>query len=515
MSLKRNVSTQTLPNHTVERTSTLCISPNCLRKVSDTTRKPTFSMLKITCVQNIDYNLQLLPTLCHLSEEDMQKMDIVLFQQHIINRIDGKLSTLNTKKENIILKRLCRLEIWRQFGFSHIEPEPLTKPRQFNKTLLRQKLMMAKQELLSLEIAAIDMAFLSLIKNLLLERYPLIFSFNFQEKLQSTTKYIPTISKSITRIIKNSPNVEFRSQAIELIKKTRKHVNLSFSLYRDIKEGPDLTSIQTKNILGNGLYTIARDTNVPAPLVIEHVSSDEEISDNRIMSRDIIKSGKPDLNYNSKDICDVSEVDFEMILNEEDGKLLFDTDEGLFIGEKTFDVEDESMFENECDNNQNLVEEEFEYSSSSENYEDFWDEEEIQFLFGTSNSANAISMDLTNDYKIESSKKEISHETFNIVDDVDLLDFGTFDEVMHDEYLNLDNSEGSSSLIKRYVSNNLFPHSRPRSPFRDKTITLLQGQETRDFKKNLQKSMLFQQVPIEKNQGLEDTFFDQMFDGWS
>ncbi|CAG8578132.1 15286_t:CDS:2 [Funneliformis caledonium] len=531
MSSKRNVSTQTLPNHTVERTSSLCITPNCLRTSSNSTRKPTFSLLKLTCAQNIDYNLQLLPTLCHLSEEDMEKMDI-----------------------------------WRQFGFSHIEPEPITKLRQFNKSKfsstnyyylycylildetgfirisalriresvfhpiqhsrssqpattwiantidfyiklasLRQKLTMEKRELQSLEIAAIDMAFRSLIKNLLLERYPLIFSFNFQEKLQSATKYIPTISKSITRIIKNSPNVEFRSQAIELVKKTRTHVNLSFSSYRGIKEGPDLTTNQTRNILGNGLYTIARDTNVPSPPVIQQLSSEEEISDNRIMSRDIIKLGKhPDLNYNSKDTCNVPEVDFEMILDDEDG-------DNLFTGEKTLDVEDESMFENEGDNNQNLIDEEFEYSSSSENYEDFWDEEEIQFHFGTSNPASSASMDLYKDYKPESSEKGISHEKFNIVDDIDSLDFGTPDEEMH-EYSNLDNSEGSSSLAKRYVSNNFFPYSRPVSPFRDKTITLLQGQESIDFKNFFQKSTLYSN---EKIQVSKETFFDQIFDEWS
>jgi hypothetical protein len=78
MSSKRSVATQTLSNHTVERTSTLCITPNCLKTVTESTQQPTFSMLKITCVQSIDYNLQLLPTMSQLSEEDTQKMDVVL-----------------------------------------------------------------------------------------------------------------------------------------------------------------------------------------------------------------------------------------------------------------------------------------------------------------------------------------------------------------------------------------------------------------------------------------------------
>jgi hypothetical protein len=46
--------------------------------------------------------------------------------------------------------------------------------------LLRRKLITEKQEL-SLEIAAIDMAFRSLMKNLLSQRYPLIFSPNYRE----------------------------------------------------------------------------------------------------------------------------------------------------------------------------------------------------------------------------------------------------------------------------------------------------------------------------------------------
>jgi hypothetical protein len=76
----RSIATQTFPNHTVERTSTLCITPNCLKTASESVQQATFSMLKITCVQSIDYNLQLFPTMNQLSEEDIQKMDVVLLE---------------------------------------------------------------------------------------------------------------------------------------------------------------------------------------------------------------------------------------------------------------------------------------------------------------------------------------------------------------------------------------------------------------------------------------------------
>lgn len=79
----RSVATQTFPNHTIERTSTLCITPNCLKTVTESVQQPTFSMLKITCVQSIDYNLQLIPTMNQLSEEDIQKMDVILSEGKI------------------------------------------------------------------------------------------------------------------------------------------------------------------------------------------------------------------------------------------------------------------------------------------------------------------------------------------------------------------------------------------------------------------------------------------------
>jgi hypothetical protein len=189
-----------------------------------------------------------------------------------------------------------------------------------------------------------------------------------------------------------------------------------------------------------------------------------------------------------------------MIFEPEDSEgneSLFDTNSDFPISEKTSDAEDdiESMFENEHEDNQNLIEEEFDRSSSSENYENFWDEEDTQFLFGIKdNPTKTVFMDICNNYTAESSKCE---EFDSLENDIDLLDFGTLDEDMHD-YSSADNFEESPSFTKRCISNNLvtmLPYSQPRSPFRDKTNTLFQGQEIYDS---------------EKNQASEDTFFDTM-----
>ncbi|CAB4434368.1 unnamed protein product [Rhizophagus irregularis] len=548
----RSVATQTFPNHTIERTSTLCITPNCLKTVTEAVQQPTFSMLKITCVQSIEYNLQLIPTMNQLSEEDIQKMDIILSEGkanvNFVNRIDGKLYTLNTKKESIVLKRLCRPEIWKQFGFSNIEPEPIVKSRQFSKkywlyaagsqcsmpyishdqanqipphgtltqltiilnwvtinddihfSLLRRKLTTEKQEL-SLEIAAIDLAFRSLMKNLLSQRYPLIFSPNYQEKLQSITKYIPTISNSIARIISNSPNDEFRSQTNKHIQETRDRVNLSFPLQQDIKD-QNLTSKRIRNILENGLYTIAKDINVPTTSFVEHSSSDEEVLDSRIEEREAAKSRKSsDLKQKTKVTHDVPEADFDVSyqtndtdydlsvnLESEDNESLFDNDD-MNIIEKVLDVDDvESMFD-EFEDNQNLVEEELEQSSDSENYENFWDEEDIQFLFGIKDTTT---MNTCNEYTTKFSQKD------NIDNDIDLLDYDSFEEEdMHDIDSDLE------SPNKRNNLNVMSSHLRPKSPFRDKTNDLFQGREIYDSKS--------QYFLNEKNQDSEDTFFDTMF----
>uniref|UniRef100_U9TBT2 Uncharacterized protein n=1 Tax=Rhizophagus irregularis (strain DAOM 181602 / DAOM 197198 / MUCL 43194) TaxID=747089 RepID=U9TBT2_RHIID len=470
----RSVATQTFPNHTIERTSTLCITPNCLKTVTEAVQQPTFSMLKITCVQSIEYNLQLIPTMNQLSEEDIQKMDIILSE--------GKAN------------------IWKQFGFSNIEPEPIVKSRQFSKTLLRRKLTTEKQEL-SLEIAAIDLAFRSLMKNLLSQRYPLIFSPNYQEKLQSITKYIPTISNSIARIIRNSPNDEFRSQTNKHIQETRDRVNLSFPLQQDIKD-QNLTSKRIRNILENGLYTIAKDINVPTTSFVEHSSSDEEVLDSRIEEREAAKSRKSsDLKQKTKVTHDVPEADFDVSyqtndtdydlsvnLESEDNESLFDNDD-MNIIEKVLDVDDvESMFD-EFEDNQNLVEEELEQSSDSENYENFWDEEDIQFLFGIKDTTT---MNTCNEYTTKFSQKD------NIDNDIDLLDYDSFEEEdMHDIDSDLE------SPNKRNNLNVMSSHLRPKSPFRDKTNDLFQGREIYDSKS--------QYFLNEKNQDSEDTFFDTMF----
>ncbi|RHZ90230.1 hypothetical protein Glove_2g4 [Diversispora epigaea] len=139
MSSTKDITTQTIPIHTVERSSTMCLTSSCLKKSAEQSH---FTMLKVTCIQNIEYNVQLLPTMGQLSEEDIRRMDVLLSRGRLLVNIsfnpkncqksDGKQFSLNTNKENIILKRLCQPEIWRQFGFSHIEPEK-HKRRQFNK----------------------------------------------------------------------------------------------------------------------------------------------------------------------------------------------------------------------------------------------------------------------------------------------------------------------------------------------------------------------------------------------
>ncbi|GBC04470.1 hypothetical protein RclHR1_00570026 [Rhizophagus clarus] len=349
------------------------------------------------------------------------------------------------------------------------------------------------------------MAFRSLMKNLLSQRYPLIFSPNYQEKLQSITKYIPTISNSIARIINNSPNEEFRSKTNKLVQETRDRVNLSFALHQDIK-GHNITSKEIRNILENGLYTIAKDINVPTPSFVEHSSSDEEVLDNRIEERDA------DLKQKTKITHDVPESDFDISyqtnnmdydlfvnLESEVNESLFDNDD-MNIIEKALDVDDvESMFEEYDEDYQNLAKEELGQSSSSENYENFWDEEDIQFLFGIKDiPTKTITMNTCSEYITKSSQKD------NLDNDIDLLDYDSTDEEdMHD-------IDSDFPPNEEHDSNNwnvMLPHSRLISPFRDKMSDLFQGQEIHDFS-SFQKSQCFLN---EKNQDSEDTFFDTMF----
>lgn len=220
------------------------------------------------------------------------------------------------------------------------------------------------------------------------------------------------------------------------------------------------------------------------------------------------KSRKPsDLKQKTKVTHDVPESDFEtndmdydlfVNLESEDNESLFDNDD-MNIIEKALDDDDvESMFE-ESEDNQNLVEEEMEQSSSSENYENFWDEEDIQFLFGIKDTPmKTITMNTRNEYITKFPQKDtLDH-------DIDLLDYDSLDEDMHDIDSDLE------SPNKRYDSkdsNVMLSHSRSKSPFRDKTNGLFHGREIYDSS-SFQESQYFLN---EKNQDSEDTFFDTMF----
>ncbi|CAG8584060.1 12304_t:CDS:2 [Ambispora leptoticha] len=309
MSHKQDVATQTLPNHTVERISTISLTSDSLKPpntASSSSSQPrSFYILKVTCIQQIQYNVQLPPKVQKLCESDIDKMEVTI--------IDGKLFSLNSKKENLILKRMCRSEIWKKFGFSNISPI-VEQKRQYNKrywvfafenccvphasdrrpfgTLsqltfafnwvatdilvdsmnrlsLRKKLESKKREFAALEIMAIDIAFRSLMRNLLVERYPLIFSPTYQTKLETITKYIPDISNSLTNIIQNSPNAEFQSKTAEYIEEIRNNLDLSLSTTD--------TQISIKDLLGDALYTAANNLKVPTVLFRES-SSEEEVS---------------------------------------------------------------------------------------------------------------------------------------------------------------------------------------------------------------------------------------------
>lgn len=200
---------------------------------------------------------------------------------------------------------------------------------------------------------------------------------------------------------------------------------------------------------------------------------------------------------------DVPEVDFDVYyqtndadfnlsvnLESEDNESLFDNDDMNTI-EKALDVDDvESMFD-EFEDNQNLVEEELEQSSDSENYENFWDEEDIQFLFGIKDTTI---MNTCNECTTKFSQKD------NLDNDIDLLDYDSIEEDIRDINSDLE------SRNKRYNSNNLnvmLSHLRPKSPFRDKTNDLFQGREIYDSKS--------QYFLNETNQNSEDAFFDTMF----
>lgn len=97
MSSTRDITTQTIPIHTVERSSTMCLTSSCLKK---TVEQPHFTMLKVTCIQSIEYNVQLLPTMEQLSEEDMRRMDVLLSRGRLLVNISFNRKILAFKKGN-------------------------------------------------------------------------------------------------------------------------------------------------------------------------------------------------------------------------------------------------------------------------------------------------------------------------------------------------------------------------------------------------------------------------------
>ncbi|KAF0346278.1 hypothetical protein F8M41_015716 [Gigaspora margarita] len=477
MPFTRNVATQTIPFHTVERSSTVCLTPNCLTAANIHAEHFHFSMLKVTCVQQIEYMVQLPLTMDKLNEEDLLKMDVILpkgkLSINFVNRIDGRLFNLNTKNENIILRRLCRSEIWKQFGFSHIEPETNSKHRQFNKqyclyasgyqcspplitgdhviqpfgslsqltfmlnwitvnddvTLLRQRLTSKQWNTLSLEIAAIDLAFRSLMKNLLLQRYPLVFSSGYRDKLQYITQCIPVISKSLMRIIQNSKNENFRSKAIEFAQRTRILTNLSFVPNGRIKYDADSTSEQMKKLFSNGLYSIARDIKVHIPTFQEYSSSEEDTSNAKDVKKSKIKSklnrnrsnsnnAFEDLFSNYGEVKDVQTAYFECDIDDSG-------DIDLFISEVISDVE--SLFDTSDEDNQDFGETVFEESSSSD--DDNFLQEDLYYLDNKGHLNFGDTFDPYDNADFSNSKIiDVKDTCVAPNDDVELLNFDEFEE---------------------------------------------------------------------------------------
>ncbi|CAG8727436.1 17620_t:CDS:2, partial [Dentiscutata erythropus] len=319
------------------------------------------------------------------------------FKKHFVNRIDGRLFNLNTKNENIILRRLCRPEIWKQFGFSHIEPETTSKQRQFNKqyclyasgyqcspplitgdhvnqpfgsllqltfmlnwitdvthvTLLRQRLTNKRWNILSLEIAAIDLAFRSLMKNLLLQRYPLVFSSGYRDKLQYITQCIPVISKSLMRIIRNSKNEHFRSKAIEFAQRTRTHTNLSFMPNGRTKYDADSTSEQMRKLFSNGLYSIARDikVNMSTFQEVKDVQTTDDSGDIDLFVSEIISDVESLFGTSDEDNQDFGETVFEEPSSSDDDDFLLEDlyyldNKGSLNFRDTFDPYENADFSN-------------------------------------------------------------------------------------------------------------------------------------------------------------------------
>ncbi|CAG8640025.1 3789_t:CDS:2, partial [Paraglomus occultum] len=127
----------------------------------------------------------------------------------------------------------------------------------------------------SSEIAAIDMVFRIVMRNLLIPRYPLIFSPEYVANLDAVSKYIPIISTSFTRIIFGSPTLKFWSTAMGLVDQTSRNINMSHGT-------DERTSLEkTKNIIGLGLHAVAKNIKIPVISLVEQSSSDEKYKKKR------------------------------------------------------------------------------------------------------------------------------------------------------------------------------------------------------------------------------------------
>ncbi|CAG8718360.1 11368_t:CDS:2, partial [Racocetra persica] len=305
-------------------------------------------------------------------------------------------------------------------------------------TLLRQRLTNKQWSTLSLEIAAIDLAFRSLMKNLLLQRYPLVFSSGYHDKLQYITRCIPLISKSLIHIIQSSKNESFRSKAIEFAQRTRAHTNLSFVPNGRIKYDADSTPEQMRKIFSNGLYSIARDIKVHIPAFQEHSSSDEETSNAKVVKKSkIISKLNRDKSNSDKVFEDLFDnygingygetKDTQTVCLECNTDNSGDID--LFASEITSDVDDYtgSLFDTDDEDNRDFGETVFEESSSSD--ADNFLQEDLHY-FDNENRSNFRSVfDQYNNADFLDPKDTDVKDTCVVPDDdVELLNFDEFED---------------------------------------------------------------------------------------
>ncbi|CAG8503594.1 14331_t:CDS:2, partial [Acaulospora colombiana] len=501
MSSAKNVATQTIPTHTVERSSTMCLTSNCLKAAYKITEQTHFTMLK----------------------EDFSSIYPLLY---------GKLFGLNASKENIVLRRLCRPEVWRQFGFSHMEPEVKSKHRQFNKrywiyasgkqcsppsftedsivrqpfgTLTQLTFMLnwitsnddilfsfrfaCKQEkALSSEIAAIDMVFCSLMKNLLIDRYPLVFSPGYCDKLQSISQYIPAVSKSLTRIIHNSPNENFQSRMTDLVQKTQNRTKLSFLPHICDNLNTELTQELSTNVLANGLYLIARNIKVPSHSFTESSLSDQGLPDEHLASREAAGSGLIQSQSCTHE-NEGSQVECGIDIVDEDYEQCF--------GEINPDIDDEDR---------GLEDAEFESLFSSD--DDFWQDEYSPHLNGTESRMTLRPPEISvNDTDYHKNSDFSDTCVVPDDDDDDLLDFDAFEDDVHF----CPNTADSWNLFApgcREVNNNnvaVNSHVQNLTNELNNTEIATQRQELRMLNNSTTLTLLWKNDP-------EDELFDAMFE---